>query len=68
MRLLDFYRTGEFARRIGVTPVTLREWERRGILLPHHRSPTGYRYYSANQVDDYFAGKLLGKVEEGEVM
>lgn len=50
---MQFYKISEFAKLIGVTPVTLRSWEKSNILVPHHRSPTGYRYYSEKQLSDY---------------
>ncbi len=45
----------EFAKAIGVHPQTLRRWETSGYLKPHHKTPGGFRYYSDQQVDDYFA-------------
>jgi DNA-binding transcriptional MerR regulator/methylmalonyl-CoA mutase cobalamin-binding subunit len=40
-------RVGELARRVGVSPETLRAWERRyGVLRPT-RTPGGYRVYGA---------------------
>lgn len=56
--MMRFYKVGEFARLIGVTAVTLRFWEQRGWLIPHHRSPSGYRYYSEEQLKDYLSGKI----------
>lgn len=56
-----FLKIGEFASRIGVTPTTLREWEKRGWLVPHHRSPSGYRYYSEEQVKQVLSGELNQK-------
>ena len=56
-----FYKTSEFASLIGVSATTVRTWERRGYLLPHHRSPSGYRYYSDEQVAQYFKGQLINK-------
>lgn len=50
---MQFYKVSEFARLIGVTSMTLRRWESQGILEPHHRSPSGYRYYSEDQLYDY---------------
>ena len=38
-------RTGELAERAGVNPQTLRYYERRGLLTPPGRSPSGYREY-----------------------
>ena len=51
-----FYKAGEFARLIGITSVTLRKWDERGWLKPHHRSPSGYRYYSEEQLQNYLRG------------
>ena len=55
---MKYYKTGDFAEQIGVTPVTLRKWEQSGKLIPHHRSPTGYRYYSEEQLKDYLDSKV----------
>jgi len=38
-------RIGELARRVGVSPDTLRHYERKGVLPPAHRSEGGYREY-----------------------
>lgn len=56
-----FLKIGEFANKVGVTSTTLREWERRGWLIPHHRSPSGYRYYSEEQVKQVLSGELNQK-------
>jgi DNA-binding transcriptional MerR regulator len=50
---LKYYKAGEFARLIGITSVTLRAWDERGWLKPHHRSPSGYRFYSEDQLKEY---------------
>ena len=59
--VLVFLKIGEFASRIGATTTTLREWEKRGWLVPHHRSPSGYRYYSEEQVKQVLSGELNQK-------
>lgn len=61
---LEFYKISEFARLIGVSTVTLRAWERRGWLVPHHKSPSGYRYYSNKQVEEYLKNGIC-KEERG---
>lgn len=58
---LNFYKISEFSKLIGVSTVTLRSWERRGWLLPHHKSPSGYRYYSKEQVDEYLKNGICKK-------
>ncbi|ANZ37969.1 MerR family transcriptional regulator [Lentzea guizhouensis] len=49
---------GELARRLGVTPATLRAWEEAGILVPE-RERTGYRVFSAADVRDAELAHLL---------
>ena len=49
------YKIGEFAKMIGVSPWTLRYWDKKGILVSK-RTITGMRYYT----DEDFR-----KVEEG---
>jgi MerR family transcriptional regulator, light-induced transcriptional regulator len=41
-------RIGEFARRVGVTPLRLRAWESRYGLTRPVRSPGGFRLYTAS--------------------
>jgi len=44
-------RSGELARRAGVSPDTLRHYERRGLLPRPERSAAGYRLYSPTALD-----------------
>ena len=55
---MKFLKISDFAEEIGVTTVTLRNWERQGLLIPHHKSPTGYRYYTEQQVEDFLNGNF----------
>jgi MerR family transcriptional regulator/heat shock protein HspR len=41
---------GLAAERLGVSPMTLRMYEQRGLLLPHRR-PSGRRYYSIHDLE-----------------
>lgn len=45
----DFYTIHTFSKMLGVTPQTLRNWDKSGKLKPHHTSGNGYRYYSKEQ-------------------
>lgn len=58
---MKYYKIGEFADLVGVSQNTLRSWEDKGLLIPHHRSPTGYRMYSEEQVKDVTSGKSKSK-------
>ena len=46
-----FYTIHKFAKLCGVTPQTLRNWDKAGKLTPHHTAPNGYRYYTQQQLD-----------------
>lgn len=43
-------RSGELARKIGVSKDTLRHYERIGVLAPPQRTDSGYRLYSPDSV------------------
>lgn len=42
---------GELAERAGVNRETLRYYERRGLLKPKRRTPSGYRVYDAQAAE-----------------
>lgn len=46
----EYYSIHEFSKLLCVTPQTLRNWDRSGRLIPHHKSANGYRYYSHDQL------------------
>ena len=50
---------GDLAHRIGVTPATLRKWERAGILAPRRSPATRHRLYSADDIRDAELAHLL---------
>jgi DNA-binding transcriptional MerR regulator len=50
---------GELARRLRVTPATVRNWEGAGILVPARDPATGYRVYRAADVRDAELAHLL---------
>lgn len=52
-----YYTTTEFAQAVGVVKNTIVNWERKGLLLPHHVTPTGRRFYSQQQLDDFFKSR-----------
>jgi DNA-binding transcriptional MerR regulator len=45
-------RIGKLAEQAGVTADTIRYYERRGLLAPPRRSPSGYREYDREVLDD----------------
>ncbi|MGM9902516.1 MAG: MerR family DNA-binding transcriptional regulator, partial [Enterococcus sp.] len=47
---MTMYSIGEFGKQIGVTPQTLRNWDKKGKLKSAHVSQGGTRYYSEEHV------------------
>jgi len=54
---------GQAAERLGVTPMALRVYERRGIVLPA-RTPTGRRLFSVHELEILRCARTL-VIEEG---
>jgi predicted site-specific integrase-resolvase len=54
---MEYYVIGKFAKLIGVTQQSLRNWDKTGKLKPHHVSESGYRYYSQEQLHYYLGLK-----------
>ncbi len=50
---------GELARRLRVTPATLRKWESAGILVPGRDRATGYRVFCSSDLRDAELAHLL---------
>jgi DNA-binding transcriptional MerR regulator len=50
---------GELAHQLRVTPATVRDWERAGILTPARDPATGYRVYHASDIRDAELAHLL---------
>jgi DNA-binding transcriptional MerR regulator len=44
-------RSGELAKRLGISPDTLRHYERKGLLAPPQRTSGGYRVYGDDAVE-----------------
>ena len=51
------YSIGEFAKKIGKSQQTLRNWHKSGILIPAVVSSYGTRSYSEKQLNDYLGNK-----------
>lgn len=47
---MKYYTIHEFSKLVGKTPQTLRNWNKKGLLIPHHTGANGYRYYSHEQL------------------
>ena len=47
------------ARRLGISQNTLRAWADKG-LIPHVRTPTGYRRFDAAELEAFMAEMRMG--------
>lgn len=59
---MKYYSIGQFAKLIGRTTQTLRNWDKKGVLKPQHGAPSGYRYYSQEQLN-HFLGLKTKKLQ-----
>ena len=48
---MRYFTINKFSKIVGVTPQTLRNWDKAGKLKPHHTTENGYRYYSEEQLN-----------------
>ena len=52
------YSIGEFAKKIGKSQQTLRNWHKSGVLIPAVTSSYGTRSYSEKQLNEYLGSKI----------
>ncbi len=52
-----YYTTKEFADIVGVSLKTVQTWDNKGLVKCHHRTPSGGRMYSDDEVRQVLEGK-----------
>ncbi|MBO4779179.1 MAG: IS607 family transposase [Selenomonadaceae bacterium] len=62
---MRYFTINKFSKIVGVTPQTLRNWDKAGRLKPHHTSASGYRYYSEEQLNQALKIKPKPKIVMG---
>lgn len=62
---MRYFTINKFSKIVGVTPQTLRNWDKTGRLKPHHTSESGYRYYSEEQLNQALKIKPKSKIVIG---
>ena len=67
MILMKYYSIGQFAKEIGKTTKTLRNWDKEGKLKPARVEQSGYRYYSEEQLQQ-FLGLLQEKQKQKKII
>ena len=61
---MKYYTVREMTEILGVTAQTLRNWDRLGKLKPHHTSPSGYRYYAEDDLNQLLNRPIKRKVKQ----
>ncbi len=59
--MANTYSIGEFAKRIGRSPATVRRWEQEGKFTPK-RLPSGHRYFDESDVRAMLGGAPVSRV------
>jgi putative resolvase len=59
--MANTYSIGEFAKRIGRSPNTVRRWEQEGKITPK-RLPSGHRYFDESDVRAMLGGPPVSRV------
>ena len=62
---MRYFTINKFSKIVGVTPQTLRNWDKSGKLTPHHTGSNGYRYYSEEQLNQVLKIKPKAKTVVG---
>jgi predicted site-specific integrase-resolvase len=65
---LKYYSIGEFAKLIGKTEQTLRNWDKNNTLKPNHVTESGFRYYSQEQINHFFGFKNIKKQQNRKII
>lgn len=60
-KLSDYLRVSEAAEHLGVSPNTLRNWERAGKIVAHRHPVNDYRLFKREELD-----ALLDQVQQPE--
>lgn len=50
--MIKYISIHQMSKILGITPQTLRNWDKSNKLKPHHTTCNGYRYYSQEQLDN----------------
>ncbi|MAF20387.1 MAG: MerR family DNA-binding transcriptional regulator [Parcubacteria group bacterium] len=52
------------AKLLHVTPLTLRNWDKRGILRPYRHPINNYRFYRLDQIESFLRQLELSKTKQ----
>ena len=64
---MKIYKTGEAAKYLNVTPMTMQYWDRKGIFKAH-RTKTNRRYYTQIDLDNFLNRNNTNSKEKGKIV
>jgi len=50
---------------LGITPQTLRKWEKKGYLVPYRNPVNNYRMYQIGQIEKFIEGMRNERLQRG---
>ena len=59
---------GKFAKSLGVSIQTLRNWDKEGKLKPTYVTENGYRYYSEDLLNKFRNIKNINKIKKKNIL
>ena len=54
------------AKLLHVTPLTLRNWDKKGILKPYRKPVNNYRVYSLDQIEGFLRKLELSRAKQAK--
>ncbi len=54
------------AKLLHVTPLTLRNWDRKGVLKPYRNPANNYRMYRLDQIEGFLRGIEQSKAKQAK--
>ena len=66
-KLSDYFRISEAAEYLGVSPNTLRNWERAGKIVAHRHPVNDYRLFKREELDALLDQVVQQRDETNEV-
>lgn len=61
----EFLRIDEAANLLGISTQTLRNWEKRGELIPYRNPVNNYRMYKVSQIEEFIEKMVVTRRRSG---
>lgn len=61
---MEYLTIKKASKLLHVTPLTLRNWEKKGILMPYRHPANNYRIYRLDQIESFLRKIELSRVRQ----